>query len=620
VVPFSISSLKLTQKAALLIMVPLCLQLIFVAILILSVNQAEKENEEEARANERLAAVNTVFNDALNVAGSIAMSKALDDPRFIDDLRRNLLNFSEHRKALEDFGTGPNNSEAEEAALSLALVDDAKGLLDEAMKASNTSEAYANIKELAKVKAFVGRVNAFGKYLIDKRAKHNVYREQQLNNRNRLRLIIEVCSCINVLVALVMAGLFNATFANRMKALMTNTTNIAMEKPLEQPLAGTDELSQLDNVMHTLSSELSIARQKERAMVENAADVILSLDERLRITQLNPAVTRMLGYSSDDLLGSSVQILIHDEDRDLTFKNLERSKAGSAEITFEARAKRRDGRYLFVTWTSRWSKPERTIFCTLHDITERVQSERLKADIMAMVSHDLRSSLNSLGITLDLLIEGHLGKLNDKGSSMITKSHASVKVLLDMIHDLLEVERFESGSFVLAYETASDRDIAQQAIDMVYAQADKKNIKITLNLADLQFEADPERLRRVFLNLLNNAIKFSPELGIISITSAKVSGEYGENQAEIRIDDQGPGIPPDKVALVFEKFKQLEQGDGKEQQGSGLGLAICKAIIEAHGGSIGVDRTMDGGSSFWFRVPLRRPKAPSSDASASINA
>src|SRR5262249_54509436 len=113
----------------------------------------------------------------------------------------------------------------------------------------------------------------------------------------------------------------------------------------------------------------------------------------------------------------------------------------------------------------------------------------------------------------------------------------------------------------------------------------------------------------------NNAIKFTPEGKVITVGTKLLGGEANPGQIEFFIADEGPGIPPDKVELVFEKFQQVGTGSEGERKGSGLGLAICKAIAEAHQGTIGVESTVGEGSRFWFRVPVRRPKNPSISAS-----
>src|ERR1700733_2404181 len=171
-----------------------------------------------------------------------------------------------------------------------------------------------------------------------------------------------------------------------------------------------------------------------------------------------------------------------------------------------------------MSLTARWLEDAQSVFCVAHDITERKESERLKADVLAMINHDLRSSLNSLGITLELLTDGHLGVLSEKGARMIAKADGSVKVLQSMINDLIEIDRIESRNFILDCQITSLAEITQQAVDLMYGWADSKKIKIVIDARDLSAQVDAPRLRRVILNLLNNAIKFSPKESTVFIS------------------------------------------------------------------------------------------------------
>ncbi len=153
----------------------------------------------------------------------------------------------------------------------------------------------------------------------------------------------------------------------------------------------------------------------------------------------------------------------------------------------------------------------------------------------------------------------------------------------------------------------------QQAIDYVTPEANSKNLELTIKGSCRVAQLDSEKIRRVLVNLLNNAIKFSPKGSSITTYISDVpKGLNGADAIEIKVSDEGPGIPPDKQALVFEKFKQAGHHNEGEKKGSGLGLSICKAIVEAHGGSIGVtSEPSKPGSVFWFRIPSAPVVVPS---------
>lgn len=138
---------------------------------------------------------------------------------------------------------------------------------------------------------------------------------------------------------------------------------------------------------------------------------------------------------------------------------------------------------------------------------------------------------------------------------------------------------------------------------MVKPEADRKEIVLRPRFEPDEIVVDSGRLNRVLVNLISNAVKFSPENSSVDITCEKSTGKHSIPMLEFKIIDHGPGIPESKIDLVFEKFKQAGRGDEGEKKGSGLGLAICKAIVEAHGGEIGVESELEEGSIFWFRIP-----------------
>ncbi|HEY9783857.1 MAG TPA: ATP-binding protein [Candidatus Obscuribacterales bacterium] len=590
-----------------LITVPLCVQLICLYAVLHDLVKLEEDNEREARVVQHLVHVNLMWNEVMSAGGALVKYKAFSEQRYLDEFHKRIAKMYEHRDILRAMQLKDPEYAAESESF-FRIMNDAEKIIMQLQDTHQSENALASIRSVGKFDSLVRRVNAAGEELVKKELTvHKHYRELQKQNRLRLQQTIKFCSLVNLVLAILMAMILNATFAKRMKVLADNAVNIAIGKPLEEPLTGSDELATLDGVIHSLSSELAQSRQKERAMIENAIEIICSLDERLRITQLNPAVTRVLGYNPDELLGTAIQSLVHEEDQAITFNNLSQCKTSKTDAAFEARIKTKDGRYRFLDWRARWSEEEKAVFCVVHDISERKESERLKQDVLAMLSHDLRSVLTSLGITLDLLNEGHLGKLTEKGNRMVSNANESVAVVVKMINDLLEVERIESESFTLDYHRVSLNDVIKQASDIAYADAETKKIEIEISGEEQEIDADPERLKRVIINLLNNAIKFSPSGGIISVVSQRISENGGMREVEVRVIDQGPGIPADKAHLVFQKFKQLGRGDEGERKGSGLGLAICRAIVEAHGGKIGVDSGHNGGSALWFTLPVNRP-------------
>lgn len=418
-------------------------------------------------------------------------------------------------------------------------------------------------------------------------------------------------SIIGLLIAAMITPIFAAVYsfiyagrlAHRMNALRESVVTISLGERIEQHIQGTDEFSELHRSILDLSVVMDKARQKERAMIDNAAEIICSLDEQLKVSEVNPAVKVRLGYDQQELTGLNIQSLVHPDDREATYEELEAVKMKDAGHNFEARLRTRDGQYIFTDWSTNWSPDDDSILCVIHDITDRKRAEKLKQDVIAMVSHDLRAPLTSIAMVLDMVMEGAAGELNDRGSRLVSRAQLSVSSLISMIKDLLDIERYEAGGLQLNLEQASAKEVVLRSIDMVKPEADRKSIMIDISCDETLIVCDPERVTRVLVNLINNAIKFSKNGKVIYVTGKVLKHRNQVGEVEFQIIDEGPGIPDDKIETIFDKFTQVGTGSEGERAGSGLGLAICKALVEAHRGKIGVKSVVGEGTTFWFSLP-----------------
>ncbi|MGD9684393.1 MAG: ATP-binding protein [Candidatus Obscuribacterales bacterium] len=594
--------LRTTHKIALLIIVPLIIELCFLGVVMSTVDELEKDRMAESRAVEALVYVNLILNDTWNAAGSMMMFKATQTDRFIlefHDLNKVLTG---HATKLKELLEG--DAQTPEARQFLGIVDDILATFKASSGMMDDEYEISNVRLIGKLRTFIKELNSTGLKVIEQQTRDRErYQQKQVLSRSRVKMVLGSAAVANVILAVTLAIIFSLTFAKRFKVLMDNTMNIAIGKPLGDPLTGTDELALLDTVIHNLSTELEITREKERAMIDNTAVIICSLNESYRITELNPAIEIATGYDIAELLGSNMVSMIHEDDRDRVFDRLENCKNSASEIEFEARLRKKDGRFLSTEWNANWAAGSKSIFCVIHDITQRKEAERLKQEVIAMVSHDLRAPLTSLGVILDMMMEGIVGELNERGTRLVRLAKQSVSSLITMINDLLDVERYESGGLLLNYERTTTEEVLENAIGMIKPEADKKQIRIEKGFESQAIRLDAERINRVLVNLLSNAVKFSPEKSSVMVLCKHLEIRREEFVFEFKVIDEGPGIPPEKLKLVFEKFKQVGSGSEGEKKGSGLGLAICKAIVEAHGGEIGVESVEGSGSTFWFRIP-----------------
>jgi signal transduction histidine kinase len=228
-----------------------------------------------------------------------------------------------------------------------------------------------------------------------------------------------------------------------------------------------------------------------------------------------------------------------------------------------------------------------------------------------MVSHDLKTPLSAVRTFLELLDAGAFGTLNDRGQHLLKLADSSTMRMLTLIKDLLDIEKMEAGMLELETCSTMVTDLFEQSAHNISAMAAERSVKIESKPCDLSVQVEPARIVQVLVNLLSNAVKFSPNDSVITL-SARDAGEW----VEVSVADCGRGVPPEKLATIFDRFSQVRISDASEKGGSGLGLAICKALVELHGGTISVKSQEGHGSEFVFTLP-KSSNDPTTDDSKS---
>jgi signal transduction histidine kinase len=231
-----------------------------------------------------------------------------------------------------------------------------------------------------------------------------------------------------------------------------------------------------------------------------------------------------------------------------------------------------------------------------------MELETFKRELVSIVSHELRTPLLSISSALELFSTGMMGELTEKGKNRLSYAQGEADRLIRLINDLLDIEKMEAGKFVLDFTEVSIVEMVESSVSAAAQLAEAKQVTIETEIADTNgtIFADRDRLCQVFINLLSNAIKYSPEKAKIIVSAEKIN----DAQIKFSIIDQGRGIPEELRQKIFDRFVQVEKSDATERGGTGLGLAICKAIVEQHGGEIGVDSQIGAGSTFWFMMPI----------------
>ncbi|MFO7565162.1 MAG: ATP-binding protein [Enhygromyxa sp.] len=250
------------------------------------------------------------------------------------------------------------------------------------------------------------------------------------------------------------------------------------------------------------------------------------------------------------------------------------------------------------------------------DITERARIERLKNEFVSIVSHELRTPLTSIRGSLGLLDGGVVGELEPRTRSLVKIALSNTERLIRLVNDILDLDKIETGKLELRSETLDPVVLADEAIAEIAGFAQECGVTLVRAFeSNSKVRGDKDRLLQVLINLLSNAIKFSRPGDTVRIELEQV----GSGTVRFSICDEGPGIAEEQLPKLFRKFSQLEESDTRSTGGSGLGLAISKAIVDAHGGVIGVESQPGVGSRFHFEIgeseadrPVRRFRAESS--------
>ena len=403
-------------------------------------------------------------------------------------------------------------------------------------------------------------------------------------------------------ITFVLARVVTLDIMKRLEIISENAQAIAASRELAPPVEGTDEIAQLDRVLHQSSQLLNEANRKEAVILANAVDIICSLDAKLRFQAISAAVSKVWNYDPADLLGQSALSLLKVDTADATRQALQRIAEGPFEGSLENIVKCSDGSQKNSLWTVRWSPADRAYYCVIHDVTELRAIEDLKKQFLSMVSHDLRTPLMSIGLSIDLMTSGKRGPITEKVAGMLNKTKTSLSRLIELVNQLLELQKLEAGKMQLDLKCVSASDVCAAARESLESMAANARVQIKGPIGDAALLADEGRLVQVMTNLISNAIKFSPADSIITLSLVAAPGLADGDFVRVNVADQGPGIAETQRALLFEKFTQSSARSNISIKGTGLGLAITKAIIEAHDGEVGVDSEIGKGSTFWIKI------------------
>jgi PAS domain S-box-containing protein len=385
-----------------------------------------------------------------------------------------------------------------------------------------------------------------------------------------------------------------------------------MELPGERPFVlnhGIDVTEQ-----HEAEEALHLATRQRELILDSVGDGIYGIDLYGRMTFVNQAAARTLGYTPEELTGRDLHEVVYKGRSDGTaFAKSASPIMLAMHRTTAIRMRdevfwRQDGVPIPVDYSASPMLEDGRIsgmVVAFQDISERRRLERMKDEFISTVGHELRTPLTSLRASLGLISSGTLDKRPEKRTKMFEMAIGNCDRLVRLVNDILDFDSVEKGMLALNRRPVKANDLLRQATAAVQGKAAASRIGLKIEAIEEKVIADGERILKVLHELLTNAIKFSPPETEIRL-SAKLSEPANAASGEVCfiVEDQGRGINPEKLEKIFERFHQGDASDTRSRGGTGLGLALCRSIIEQHGGRIWVESTVDKGSRFLFTLPI----------------
>jgi PAS domain S-box-containing protein len=406
---------------------------------------------------------------------------------------------------------------------------------------------------------------------------------------------------LTIVAAFVMAAFYIRDILIPLKHLGANCLRISRQEELSPVLPDGSEFSNIDAILHGIRAATIEEQEREKSMVENTNDLICSLSRDGKFLRANASTMQFFKEAPQTIVGKSFLDFVEPEERNAAEASFKSAISDEESTSFELLVKGQSAEDpVHTRWSCLFSRETEELFAVVHNIEQEKILEKLKQDFVDMVSHDLRSPLSSMQVSLDMIGQEVYGPLSEDALKEVRGASKNLDRLLDFVNDLLDFQKLKHGALQLEHDNASIESMVQSAIDLVKPALQAKNMEIESTGDEIILWCDPKKLVQLLTNLLANAINYTPKAGHIA-----VAWKQDKESVEISVTDDGPGIADEHKKRIFEAFEQTPEAVSKGE-GTGLGLAICKLICDAHKGTITVESIVGQGSKFIVVIPTNQ--------------
>ena len=362
------------------------------------------------------------------------------------------------------------------------------------------------------------------------------------------------------------------------------------------------ERGMLRKEMERSLRDVAVEKSRVKAIVNSMTEGLMVTNAQGEIVLMNPKAKLYLGVE-ESCVGKMVEEVFREDSEFLKlYREIHRIKNGECNsISGELLS---GDTYLKVD-ISPFREDSGDILgfvVVLNDITELKRLDQMKSEFVSMVSHELRAPVGAISQQLSLLLKGYVGELTDRQREILERIKDRCNGLLELVKDLLDLAKIESGLSTEYRETLDLKDVVKEIKELFQEEARKKGVELVLNVEDRDFivEADRKSIEMIVTNLVSNAIKYNRENGKVFISLGR-KGDF----VSLTVEDTGVGIPKEDLPKIFDRFYRVKSGDTRKIVGSGLGLSIVKALVDKLGGKIEVDSEVGKGTRFTVLLPLK---------------
>lgn len=593
--------LSLLHKGLLLVSIPVCFEIAMFSVLINLQEQVEKEAQRLDHKRQVNECVNTVIRDVAMIG---TMKKRYrqglpETERRLPVLLDNLLQTFAKAEALTKDDPDLLKSVLLSKQAVLDARDEFRNVRIEMRKATSPEEvSEVLLSSRKRLDAALSAALNAGVLDLANKTEAGADLERNVKDRHQITLLLRYALWGSVLLGLTLATLYSRNLTLRIMRVKENAARFANREPLRDVLSGNDEIAELDKALHEATSRIDAATRKERAILENATDLIFALDENLIITSANPSTETTTGKTAAQLIGQPLASLVAENDAAVLTEQFGQMVKSTNRAEFEVLFLREEQEPLNAIVSASYSPRDKSFYCILHDVTSQRQMESLRQEVVAMITHDLCTPLQTIRSYLGMLKLGMLGQLNEQGDKLLSLTDQESKRMATLIDGVLTLEKLRTGNMALKVDKIDLFDLLDASSKALQLVASEKDIDIEIEeFLPMEVLGDRTWLEQILINIISNAVKFSPADTKITIKSRST-----DSNAEIRIEDQGPGIPKADQEKVFERFHRVASTAHKV--GSGLGLNICRELLILHNGSITCESELGRGSTFIINLPL----------------